>query len=48
MDIRRSIVDAPVHNVFDSRIEYQSEKDSIIIQSGEDFGDVEQLDNTHQ
>ena len=48
LDVRRSVVDATVNNVFDSRIEYQSDKDSVIIQSGEDFGDVAQLDSTHQ
>ena len=31
LDVRRSVVDATVNNVFDSRIEYQSDKDSVII-----------------
>ena len=49
MDIRRSIADANIDNVYDSHIDYQSNQDqgSVIIQDGGfEFG--EQLNSTQQ
>ena len=49
MDIRRSIADANIDNVYDSHIDYQSNRDqgSVIIQDGGfEFG--EQLNSTQQ